>query len=171
PWRGFQGAYAASMSSDSGPPSGLRPPWKPGALSLTTLLLSVLMAAVFAAVYGWMLWRKEAQYQTYAYDLGLFTQVAWNTLHGHPFATTLLAFNYLADHFAPSLALVAPLFLFWPDARALLLVQAAAMAAAGIGIFLATWQRTGDGRSALLIQLAYHLAPVTAWVALDEFHP
>jgi uncharacterized membrane protein len=135
------------------------------------LLLSGLMAAVFAATYGWMLWRKEAQYQTFAYDLGLFTQVAWNTLHGHPFATTLLAFNYLADHFAPSLALVAPLFLFWPDARALLLVQAAAMGAAGIGIFLATWQRTGDARAALLIQLAYHLAPVTAWVALDEFHP
>lgn len=135
------------------------------------LLLSVLMAAVFAAVYGWILWQREAQYQTFAYDLGLFTQVAWNTLHGHPFATTLLAFNYLADHLAPSLALVAPLFLFWPDARALLLLQAAAMGAAGIGIFLATWQRSGDERAALLIQLAYHLAPVTAWVALDEFHP
>ncbi len=101
----------------------------------------------------------------------MFAQVAWNTLHGQPFATTLLAFSYLADHFASSLALVAPLFLLWPDARALLLLQAVAVAAAGVGIFLATRQRSHDDRAALLIQLAYHLAPVTAWVALDEFHP
>lgn len=148
------------------PPASVGRAWKPGAFSA-----SVLMAAAFAAVYGWLLWRKEAQYQTYAYDLGLFTQVAWNTLHGQPFATTLLAFNYLADHLAPSLALAAPLFLLWPDARMLLLLQAMAVAAAGSGIFLATQRRTGDGRAALLIQLAYHVAPATAWVALDEFHP
>lgn len=134
-------------------------------------LCSCVLAAVFATLYGWTLLQKEAQYQTFAYDLGLFAQVAWNTLHGHPFATTLLGFNYLADHLAPSLALVAPLFLLWPDARALLILQAVAVAAAGIGVFLATRQRTHDSPSALLIQVAYHLAPATAWVALDEFHP
>ncbi|HEY8744044.1 MAG TPA: DUF2079 domain-containing protein, partial [Chloroflexota bacterium] len=136
-----------------------------------TIFLSLLLAAAFATLYGWTLWQKEAQYQTYAYDLGLFAQVTWNTLHGQPFATTLLAFSYLADHLAPSLALVAPLFLLWPDVRVLLLVQAVAVAAAGVGIFLATRRRSCDDRAALLIQLAYHLAPVTAWVALDEFHP
>ncbi|HEV7216609.1 MAG TPA: DUF2079 domain-containing protein [Chloroflexota bacterium] len=135
------------------------------------LLFSLVLAAVFAILYGQLLWQKEAQYQTYAYDLGLFVQVAWNTLHGQPFATTLLAFNYLGDHLAPSLALVAPLFLLWPDARALLLLQAIAVAGAGVGIFLAARERSSDSRPALLIQLGYHLAPAAAWVALDEFHP
>ena len=137
----------------------------------TAVVLSLALAGVFALLYGRLLWQKEAQYQTYAYDLGLFTQVAWNTLHGHPFATTLLAFNYMGDHLAPSLALVAPLFLLWPDARALLLLQAVAVAAAGVGIFLVARRRSADSPSALLIQLGYHLAPTAAWVALDEFHP
>lgn len=135
------------------------------------LVLSLVLAGVFALLYARLLWQREAQYQTYAYDLGLFAQVAWNTLHGQPFATTLLAFNYLGDHLAPSLALAAPLFLLWPDARALLLLQALAVAAAGVGIFLVACRRSADSRAALLIQLGYHLAPAAAWVALDEFHP
>jgi uncharacterized membrane protein len=135
------------------------------------VVLSLAIASVFALLYGRLLWQKEALYQTYAYDLGLFVQVAWNTLHGQPFATTLLAFNYLGDHLAPSLALAAPLFLLWPDARALLLLQAIAVAAAGVGIFLVARERSSDSRAALLIQLGYHLAPAAAWVALDEFHP
>lgn len=135
------------------------------------LAASTAIAAVFGALYGWALHLRHARFDTYAFDLGLLTQVAWNSLHGRWFDTTVLPFNYLAEHFSPALVLASPLLLVWPDAEALLALQVVAVAGAGVGVYLAARRCAGDGVAALLVQLAYHLAPTTAWVALDEFHP
>ena len=132
---------------------------------------SWLLAALAAAVFAWTLLEKHAHFQTYAFDLGLMVQTSWNTLHGHPFANTLLAWNYLADHFAPSLAIISPLLAIWPHARTFLILQAIAMAVTGIGIFTAVRTVTADARIAFALQLAFYFAPTTGWVALDEFHP
>lgn len=135
------------------------------------MVASVLMAAGFAALYLWALHLRHSQYETYAFDLGLLGQVTWNNLHGRWFETTVLAFNYLADHLSPVLVLVSPLFLVWPDVEALFVPQALAAACAGVGVYLATRRQTGDSTAALLVQMAYHAAPATGWVVTDEFHP
>ncbi|MCL4544286.1 MAG: DUF2079 domain-containing protein [Chloroflexi bacterium] len=139
--------------------------------ALVSTILSWLLATIAAADFAWTLLAKYDHFDTYAFDLGLFAQTAWNSLHGHLFANTLLAFNYLADHFAPSLAIISPLFLLWPDTRILLLLQAGAMALSSAGIFVAARTVTQDDRISLALQFAYLLAPATGWVVLDEFHP
>jgi uncharacterized membrane protein len=135
------------------------------------LVISLLLALVFAVLYAWALHLRHSQYDTYAFDLGLLAQVVWNNLHGHWFETTVIGVNYLAEHFSPALILVSPLFLIWPNVQALLALQAVAVAGAGVGVYAAARARTGDSATALLLQTAYHLAPATGWVVMDEFHP
>lgn len=138
-------------------------------LSASALAAGLISAAI-TAYYFWTLHLRHAHYDTYAYDLGLIAQVSWNTLQGRWFETTLLPFNYLAEHLAPSLVLLSPLFLLWPDARVLLVVQALAVGAASLGIYWAAKLRTGDPLAALFLQLAFGAAPATGWAGRDEFH-
>jgi uncharacterized membrane protein len=132
---------------------------------------SILLAATFAAVYFWSLHERHTLFDTYAFDLGLIGQATWNNLRGAWFATTVLPVNYAAEHFAPVLVPAALLFRLWPDIQALLLLQAVAVSAAGVGIYLAAWRRLGDPLAALLLQISFTVAPATAWVVRDEFHP
>jgi len=132
---------------------------------------SFLLALLVAALYAWAAMQRHDHYQSATFDLGLLTQVIWNTLHGRWFGTSIMDFNYLAEHFSPALILLSPLFLLWSDTRVLLIAQAAAISVAGVGIYLTARQRTRDPLSALLLQTAYCLAPAAGWVALDDFHP
>lgn len=83
-----------------------------------------LAATLFAAI-GLLIqwWRLHSL--TASYDQGIFTQVLWNGLHGHPFESTLssqlstnvihggeppaLGYRRLGQHFTPLLALWIPL--------------------------------------------------------------
>lgn len=105
-----------------------------------------IAAALFAAV-GLLLqwWRVHAL--TASYDQGIFTQVLWNGLHGHPFESTLssqlstnvihggeppaLGYRRLGQHFTPLLALWIPL-VGLGGAGALGVIQVLLITAAGL---------------------------------------
>lgn len=135
------------------------------------LALSFALAGASFVYYFASVRLRHAQYDTYAFDLGLLTQVTWNTVHGRWFETTVLPFNYLAEHLSPALVLAAPLLLVWPNAQALLVLQSLAIALAGVGVYLVALERSQDRWVAMLVQLAYVVAPQTGWMARDEFHP
>lgn len=104
--------------------------------------------------------------------MGIYAQVSWNTSHGRPFASTLLEDNrlHIAEHIAPVMALIAPLYALVPDPRLLLLLQQASLAGAGLPIFF--WARRQVGELAALGLLAgYELMPMTSRIAFSEFHP
>jgi uncharacterized membrane protein len=106
----------------------------------------VLAAVIFAAV-GLALQWWRLQVLTASYDQGIFLQVLWNGLHGHPFESTLssqlstnvihggeppaLGYHRLGQHFTPILLLWLPLvglLGLW----ALPLVQVGVVTAAGL---------------------------------------
>jgi uncharacterized membrane protein len=82
-----------------------------------------IAAALFAVVGLFIQWWR-VQSLTASYDQGIFTQVLWNSLHGHPFESTLssqlstnvihggeppsLGYRRLGQHFTPLLALWTP---------------------------------------------------------------
>jgi uncharacterized membrane protein len=134
-------------------------------------LLAVLSAALYAGVAAWTLLFRYATFHTSAFDFGLIGQASWNSLHGHLFSTTVLPFNYAAEHFAPSLILLSPLFLAWNDPRILLLVGPVAGGTASLLLYAVTRDRAGDPWISLLVQAGFELAPATSWAVLDEFHP
>ena len=129
----------------------------------------VLGAALLFAVVGLALqwWRLQVLAATY--DQGIFLQVLWNTLHGHPFESTLssqlsasvafddqlpaLGYRRLGQHFTPALMLWAPLVGLL-GASAMPLVQVGLMTAAGL--VLHRWARgsLGPGKDRLAALLA-----------------
>ena len=73
---------------------------------------------------------KCAQHQgfeTNAFDVGVYSNVAWNVAHGHGFHSSFNGLNQLGEHFSPIVALFAPLYGFWPSAQILMLAQAFAV--------------------------------------------
>ena len=104
--------------------------------------------------------------------MGIYAQVIWNTGHGRPFASTLLEDNrlHLAEHVAPVMAVIAPLYALWPDPRLLLLLQQACLAGAGLPVFFWARRQVGD-LAALGLLVGYELMPMTSRIAFSEFHP
>jgi hypothetical protein len=116
--------------------------------------------------------RQHDTFHTRARDMGIYAQVIWNTGHGRPFASTLLEDNrlHIAEHVAPVMGAIAPLYALVPDPRLLLLLQQASLAAAGLPIFFWARRRVGDV-AALALLVGYEMMPMTSRIAFSEFHP
>ncbi|QNJ27384.1 hypothetical protein SynSYN20_03088 [Synechococcus sp. SYN20] len=117
----------------------------PATLSKSTR--QALVAALIFAVVALLLQAWRSQVLLASYDQGIFQQVLWNSLRGHPFESTLssqlstnvihsgepagLGYARLGQHFTPSLLLWAPLFGLIGGA-ALPLVQVGLIVSAGL---------------------------------------
>ncbi len=103
-------------------------------------------------------------------DLGIQSQVIWNTAHGRFFASSLEVSNYLADHLSPILALLAPLYWIWPDARLLLAFQSLALALGAYPVYRLADAEIQDRRVASAFALLYLLYPAVGFLARFDFH-
>ena len=133
---------------------------------------ALVLAGAYAVAISWLAVAQHATFHTRARDMGIYAQVLWNTGHGRPFGSTLLADNslHLAEHVAPMLALLAPLYALVPDPRLLLVLQQLCLAGAGLVLF--GWARRRVGALVALALLAgYYAMPAMSRVALSEFHP
>ena len=130
------------------------------------------IAALAFLLFAFVALRQHDTFHTRARDMGIYAQVVWNTGHGRPFASTLLEENrlHVAEHVAPAMALIAPLYALFPDPRLLLLLQQASLAAAGLPIFFWARRHVGD-LPALGLLVGYELMPTTSRIAFSEFHP
>ena len=124
-------------------PSTPRGTAKPGRLRQQHVWAAAFLFAALGLLIQW--WRIHSL--TASYDQGIFTQVLWNGLHGHPFESTLssqlstnvihggeppaLGYRRLGQHFTPLLALWIPL-VGLGGASALGVIQVLLVTAAGL---------------------------------------
>jgi hypothetical protein len=134
--------------------------------------IACAVAALAFVLFAFVAIRQHDTFHTRARDMGIYAQVIWNTGHGRPFASTLLEENrlHIAEHISPLMALVVPLYALVPDARLLLLLQQASLAAAGLPIYFWARRRVGD-LAAVGLLVGYELMPMTSRIAFSEFHP
>jgi uncharacterized membrane protein len=79
---------------------------------------------------------QHASLNTWDLDTGVYTNFAWALSHGEGFVGSLLGRHHLGEHFSPIMLLIAPIYLIWPSAYVLMLLQGLAVASA---ILLAMW--------------------------------
>ena len=79
---------------------------------------------------------QHASLNTWDLDTGVYTNFAWALANGEGFIGSVLGRHHLGEHFSPIMLLVAPLYLVWPSAYVLMLLQGLAVAS---GILLALW--------------------------------
>lgn len=122
----------------SKPPAGGRPPrWALLLLWALILFYSVYFSA--AAI------RRHDAHLTHMADLGQIDQAIWNTSQGR-FVQEVKGEQVstrLSDHVEPIFVPVSLVFSLWDDVRALLIVQAAALALGAWPVFFIAWLRLG----------------------------
>ncbi len=134
----------------------------------------VVGAALFcfaAAVYLLYSWTRHARFGSGSWDLGCYAQSAWLAGRDWPMLSSLLdGRDVLSDHFMPIVWLLAPLVRIWPDAAALLALQAVAVASAAFPLL---WLARREGLGLLAsasIALAFLFALGTQSAVEFDFH-
>ena len=142
-----------------------------GRATPTVVAAWALAVGYFFLIAGFAL-AQHWTFNTRARDMGIYAQVMWNTAHGRPFRSTLLEDNtlHVAEHVAPVMAVIAPLYALVPTPALLLTIQQLCLAASGLPLFFYSRARLGDG-PALALLAAYYAMPAMSRVALSEFHP
>jgi uncharacterized membrane protein len=109
-------------------------------------------------------------YGTSAFDIGVFDQGTWLlSRFKNPFVT-ITGRNLFADHTSLIMFFFAPLYWVFPGASTLLTVQAAALAAGAIPVYLVGVRRIGAPLGCVLA-IAYLLHPALGASNMENFHP
>jgi uncharacterized membrane protein len=190
--------------SSAQPSSGFRPSFLQLSLSSWRFsqfpdLLAWAFVLVYILTFTWLAMLRHDSFDSSGFDLGIYDQVVWNTLHGRPFfyTTTGQPLLHLSNHASPILLLVAPFYLIHSGPETLLFLQTAAIGLGGLPLFWLAREKLGNknpqisqikeenksGRfvsvvnfqsgdlAALSLLLAYLLFPTLQIVNLWDFHP
>ena len=118
----------------------------------------LIALAVFAA-YTTISLSRYLRLDPGSWDLGIFTEYVRQLAHLHAPVVNIRGsgFNLLGDHFQPIVGLIAPVFLLFPSAATLLVVQALLTAVSVVPVSRAAAARLGTG-AGRLIGAAYGLS-------------
>lgn len=136
-----------------------------------TILLRSLTALFFLnGVWGG--WLRHQALETRAFDLGIFAQALWNTVHGDFLHSSLKdGICLLGDHFAPFLILISPIYAAFPNPVTLLTLQALATAACIPLIYTVGRQASLPKGDALLFAFLFFLYGPARNTLRADFHP
>ena len=118
----------------------------------------LIALAVFAA-YATISLSRYLRLAPGSWDLGIFTEYVRQLAHLHAPVVNIrgAGFNLLGDHFQPIVGLIAPIFLLFPSAATLLVVQALLTAVSVVPVSRAAAARLGTG-AGRMIGAAYGLS-------------
>ncbi|MDD5430872.1 MAG: DUF2079 domain-containing protein [Candidatus Pacebacteria bacterium] len=133
------------------------------------------MIFLYIVVFGVFSCMRHYNFQTQAFDMGIFNQSFWNTIHGHfmdySFEEILGIKNHFAMHWSPILILLVPGYAVFPSPYFLIIVQTLALALGAWPLYLLAKKVLGENKKwALLISAAYLIFPSLHWVNNYDFH-
>ncbi|MGE5140985.1 MAG: DUF2079 domain-containing protein, partial [Rudaea sp.] len=130
-----------------------------------------LLILLYAAFFSFLSIRRHLALQSYGYDLGIFDQVIWNTAHGRWFLNTVMedSPSFFGHHYAPLLALLAPLYWLWDSVNVILIAQSVALALGAAPVYWLARERLG-GWAGVGFAAAYLLFPPLEAGNLFDFH-
>ena len=109
---------------------------------------------------------------SHAWDLGIFNQVFWSTVHGRFFYYTVEPWFgqcFFAVHFSPILIFIVPIYAIWPHPETLLVLQSFIIALGVVPLYLLAKDKLGE-RLAFILSLSYLTNPLILGANLFDFH-
>src|SRR3989344_651265 len=134
----------------------------------------IVFAAIFIyiSVLGSVSVSRHYNFQTQAWDMGIFVQTFWNTAQGRIMQNSIEEVpNHFGVHMSPILFLLVPGFLIFPSAYYLLIIQTLALAFGALPLYLFAKKILQRKDFALLLAIGYLLYPSLHRVNLFDFHP
>ena len=136
-------------------------------------LVVIAGASGYAAFTGKWTIIQHHRLATASYDLGIYDNLMYNVIAGHPFRSPVLygawGGNYLASHAEFAMVLLAPIYALSPRAETLLIFQAIMFGFAAVPLY--AFAKTQIPRwSAVLVALAYLLYAPLHGPNFYDFH-
>jgi len=158
-------AYQLRPRDRTAPASSLRiGSWGPW------ILIGILMAA-YAAGFSWLAVVQHHGLATRIYDLGIYDNIFWQSIHGNPLGSTFVkSGSHVAAHVDPILVLLSPLYLLYPRAEFLLVLQSVWLSLGAIPLFLLARKVMGSAWLGVVFAAIYLLYPALHGANLYEFH-
>jgi uncharacterized membrane protein len=140
--------------------------------------ITLLGVLAFTVWFGALSVARHQAFQTAGYDLGNADQALWNTAHGRPLQFTnwvgkddwFSQPTRLGMHVEPIYFLIAPLYWLWDDVRALLILQALAVACGAIPAYRLARRLLHGEAAGALFALAYLAHPGLHSLVTSDFH-
>jgi len=114
---------------------------------------------------------RHNHFQSGGFDLGLYDQAIWNFGHGFELFNTVKNRIIFGDHLVLILPFLSVLFYIWNDVRALLVVQAFAIAVSVIPIYHIALKRTSSRIASLVVMILYGAFFGIQYGIFFDFHP
>jgi uncharacterized membrane protein len=137
------------------------------------ILIAILAYTAIFSIVEIIIYRS---FRIFTWDLGIFNQAFWNTLHGRllyyttePFYTKTGCF--LAAHFSPILLLVLPFYAICPTGEALLVISTLVIAIGALPVYAIAKFFLKNEKIAVTFGIFYLLYPPLQGVTLSGFSP
>jgi uncharacterized membrane protein len=134
------------------------------------LVLGTLVTA-YTVVFSWLAIANHLSFNTSRADLGFYVSIFRRSSLGDPLGCTICGGgNHLSGHFDPILVLLSPLYLLYPEAETILVLQSLLL---GITMVPLYWLGRFHGvtrGAALIVCACYGLFPALHGVNLFDFH-
>jgi uncharacterized membrane protein len=142
--------------------------WGRAKISLSAVVF--ILIATYTGYFSYYTVMNQQTFQTYAYDLGIYMQSFWSTLHGGGlFYTTLWEGSRFAAHFEPILFLILPFYAAIPRAETLLILQSFVIALGALPLYWIARDELGQ-KGGVVFAALYLLYPALHGVNRFDFH-
>lgn len=144
-------------------------------------LVVYLAVFCYTLIFSYFTIAKFNSFSTYAWDLGIFDQSLWTTLHSGKFLFntvemfisqpgTPLYGSFFVIHFSPILFLVLPFYWLNSSPQTLLVFQSFILGVAAVPLYLFAKNTLNNRVTAVVFSLAYLLYPPLQGVNWFDFH-
>lgn len=146
------------------------------------LIIVCILSLLYIIIYGYISYKKYQSFSYYDYDLAIFNQVSWNTVHGNFMYSTIREGVYEKDgiqkriglffkeHATPVILFFLPVYAVFQSPLTLLMLQTLFLGIASIPLFFIAKRQLHAGWAVLFV-LLYFLYPALGYINLFEFHP
>ena len=144
-------------------------------VELSIYLLTTFIA-IYIVVFSSLTIMKNYTFGTYAWDLGIFNQALWTTLHNGRFfyyTCELLIIpsgSFFGIHFSPILFAILPFYAISPSIETLLIMQSVILALGVLPLYKLAKHVLQYRLAGLVFSLAYLLYPALQGVNWFDFH-
>ncbi len=127
------------------------------------------LVLLYTIVLSWFTILQHYAYESSFWDLGLFEQSLWTTLHGQLLNNTAEGMSHFGVHNSPVLLLLVPLYGVFPYTETLLVAQSLLLGLGAIPVYLLA-KDVLDGNKAILFAALYLLYPALHGINFFDFH-
>lgn len=138
------------------------------------LFIAIFMYTIVFSIVEIIIYRS---FRIFTWDLGIFNQALWNTLHGKFLYYTSETGIYtrtgcfLAAHFSPTILLALPLYAIYPTGENLLIIGTLLVAVGALPIYEIANYFLKDEKAVTIIGILYLLHPSLQGITLSGFSP